>query len=145
MDADGPKLLLLQNPQEFHLQIERQFADLVEECSAAVGEFDQPGLVIVRPGEGALRVAEQLTLHQRSDHGRTVDGDEVGVGVGFVDGTGDEFLAGARFPQEQNRPIPAAEFLGETENLAQSRRMPYQFMFEFERHSIHTDRSPPLF
>src|SRR2546426_9293558 len=48
----------------------RHLDQLVEEQRAAVGGFEQPGLVAHRAREGALAVAEHLGLEQRSEERR---------------------------------------------------------------------------
>ena len=62
--AEPLKLALLQNAQQLGLQIERHFADFVEQNRAAVGQFEFAGTVCDRAGESALAVAEELALEQ---------------------------------------------------------------------------------
>jgi hypothetical protein len=50
----------LQGAQQLGLAGQGQFADLVQEQRAPVGELEQPHLVLDRAGEGAADVAEQL-------------------------------------------------------------------------------------
>ena len=63
--AEALELLLLQDPQELWLQLERQLAHLVEEERTAVGELEATDLLGDRVGERAALVAEQLALQER--------------------------------------------------------------------------------
>src|SRR5262249_33489765 len=62
--ADPADLARLQEAQQLHLDVLVQLADLVEEQRAAVGHLEQPLVIAVGPGEGALAVAEQLALDE---------------------------------------------------------------------------------
>ena len=63
--ADGHDLLLLDHAQQFGLQIERDFADLVEEQRAGVGGADQAQHALLGAGERAADVSEELALEER--------------------------------------------------------------------------------
>src|ERR1700745_800350 len=69
-------LALLQRPQERRLQLQRQFADLVEQQRPAVGLLEQSALRRLRPGERSLGMAEQLALDELIGDGAAVDGHE---------------------------------------------------------------------
>jgi hypothetical protein len=60
--ADGTDLAFLQDAEELGLQGGVQLADLIEEQRAQVGLAEEPGPGALRPGEGALAVAEELGL-----------------------------------------------------------------------------------
>ena len=47
--ADRSKLFLLQDPQQLHLHLERQLANLVEECGAAVCGVQKSQFLVVAP------------------------------------------------------------------------------------------------
>jgi len=53
--AHAADLARLQEPEELHLHALVQFADLVEEQGAAIGDLEQPLAVRVGAGEGPLR------------------------------------------------------------------------------------------
>src|SRR5262249_21385894 len=96
--ADPVDRPLLQHAEQFRLGVSGQLADLVEEEGAAVRQLEAANAAGDGPGEGALLVAEQLTLDQPGRQGGTVDRDE-----GFLlppaagmDRPRDEFLAGPR-------------------------------------------------
>ena len=80
----------------------------------------------IRSGKGALFVAEQLRLQKRIGQGRTIDREEgiVAAQAVAMNGAGDQFLAGARFAENQHRGIGAtalADQLGDFDDL---RRLP---------------------
>src|SRR5258706_5332756 len=81
--ADRLDLLLLDDAQELGLQRERQLADLVEEQRAAVRLAEQPALRLVRAGECAAAVAEQLALDERRLQRRAVDRDQRAAAPGL--------------------------------------------------------------
>ena len=62
--ADPLDFLLLQDAQQFRLHRQGQLADFIEEKRAAAREFEAPGLVALRSGERAARMAEELALEQ---------------------------------------------------------------------------------
>ena len=72
IDMNGPgasqalKLLLLQHPQQFRLQFERNVSDLVQKERASMGQFESPLFLHERTGERALLVSEQFALQQSS-------------------------------------------------------------------------------
>ena len=71
--ADPLDDLLLEVPQELHLERQRQLPDLVEEQRPLVGRLDAPLALDVGPREGALLVAEEFALQQRLRDGPAVD------------------------------------------------------------------------
>ena len=113
----GAVLVLLQHPQELHLQFQRQVADLVEERGAAVGQIDQAPLRLAGAGECALGVAEQLALHQRSDQRPAIDRDKMAGRIAVVDGPGDDFLAHTCFAEQQHGRSGPREFFDKRPNL----------------------------
>ncbi|MNH26711.1 hypothetical protein D3C79_867760 [compost metagenome] len=73
-----------------------------------VGLADQPRVaLVVRAGEGAFVVAEQLRLHQFGRDRRTVDGNQrpVGAAAGAVQAIDEHFLADAGFTLHQHRDV----------------------------------------
>ena len=98
---------LLQEAQQFHLQRQRDVADLVEEQGAAMGHLDLALGGLDRPGEGALFIAEQLRLEQILRNGRAVDRDEAAhpPPARLVDAARQQFLAGAGSPEQHHRDV----------------------------------------
>src|SRR5262249_46182466 len=70
--AEAFVFAILKQPEEFHLDGRRDFADLVQEQGAAFGELDATGLARRRAGERALLVAEELALEQVVREGRAM-------------------------------------------------------------------------
>ena len=102
--AQPAEALLLEHAQQLGLQHQRDFADLVQEQRALVGQFEDAPLLRARVGERAFFVAEQLAFEQRFRDGRAVDGDE-GLGLAealVVQRLGDQVLAGAVLAFEQD-------------------------------------------
>src|SRR5690242_19363378 len=73
--ADALEFALLQEPQQFGLQSNRDLADLVEQNRAAVRQLEATFAPLRRPGEGALFVTEKFALNQRLADGCAVDPD----------------------------------------------------------------------
>jgi hypothetical protein len=68
--ADAFELALLQHAQQLGLEGRRDVADLVEEQRAAVRHLEAALAVAHGAGEGALLVAEEFALQQRSRSAR---------------------------------------------------------------------------
>jgi len=102
--ADAHELPLLQHAQELRLRAEVHLADLVEQERAAVRQLELAALALVRPGEGALLVAEQLALDERLGNRRAVERDERAGPARrvVVDRLGDELLADAALPEDED-------------------------------------------
>ena len=65
--AHRTDFLFLDGAQQLGLQVDGQFADLVEKHGAAVGDGEQSFLGANRAGEGAAHVAEELAFDQRRE------------------------------------------------------------------------------
>src|SRR5262249_38310916 len=86
---------LLQDPEEFHLEVLGKSVYLVQKQGAPLSLFDQPPPGLVSSGEGALLVAEQLGLQQSLRDCGAIDRDKrcvPSVRV-IVDGAGYELLS----------------------------------------------------
>ena len=93
----------LEEPQQQTLHPQRHLADFVEEDRAVVGHLELAGLVAVGAREAALDVPEQLRLEERFRDAGAVDRHErLCAAAGVVDRAGDDFLAGAAFPGNQD-------------------------------------------
>jgi hypothetical protein len=95
---------LLQHPKELHLEPEGQVGYLVEEERAAVGLLEEPALVGVGVGEGALLVPKQLALDEVFGNRPAVDRDEGlrRAGRAVVDGPRHQLLADARLARDEH-------------------------------------------
>ncbi len=74
--ADAPQLPFLERPQELDLQGRVEIADLVEEDRPAGSLFEQSPALLLRSGECAPRMAEQLALEDAARNRRDVHGRE---------------------------------------------------------------------
>ena len=101
---DGAEPPLLQDTQEGLLDGHRKLADLVQEKRASVRLLDQAVPGLVGAGEGAPDMPEEGALDEGFGQGGAVDHDEIPVGPGAVlmDGPGEQLLARARFPRDQD-------------------------------------------
>ena len=118
--ADPFELFFLQDAQQLDLQLVAHAGDFIEKDGAAVGRLEPAGLVVDGPGEGPLDVAEQLAFQQAFAQGPAVDAHigAVGAGAELVDVAGDDFLAGARFADEQHAGPRVGHLPGQTINGA---------------------------
>ena len=64
VSPDPLDLLLFQGAQEFRLQRQRQFPDLVEEQGAPMGDLERPAALCRGSGERPFLMAEQFALDQ---------------------------------------------------------------------------------
>src|SRR5690242_12966535 len=62
--AKGFEFLFLKNAKQFHLGVQRQFANLVEENGAAIGQFETAVAICQRAGEGTFNVAEEFAFDE---------------------------------------------------------------------------------
>jgi hypothetical protein len=91
-------LALLQETEQLDLSRQAHFRDLIEEQHAAGGQLDASGLGLLRAGEGASFVAEQLRLEELFRKRCAVDRNERAVFPRrvLVDQPRDHLLASAR-------------------------------------------------
>src|SRR5262249_43249407 len=102
---DAVELALLQDTQQLRLRVGGDFAHLVEEDGAALGQLEPADAPRDGAGEGALLVAEEFALDQPARQGGTIDLDErtVLALARRVDRAGDQLLAGARLAGDEHR------------------------------------------
>jgi hypothetical protein len=67
--ANPFKLALLQNAEQFGLQLQRNFGDLIEEQRAAVSELKPAHAVASRARERTFRVTEELAFEELARDG----------------------------------------------------------------------------
>src|SRR5690606_27025386 len=93
--ADGRVLSLLQDAQQPGLRLQRHIADLIEEERAAFRLLEAAGGALLRAGERALLVAEELGFDQVPRYGGHVDGDEraLAAAAEFMQRAGNKLLA----------------------------------------------------
>src|ERR1700682_2987060 len=105
--AQPLELLLLQDSQQFRLQLEGNVADFIQEQRAAVCRLETPDLLRHRAREGALLMTEELALEESQWDRRTVQLHEGSITASAVrvDSVRDELLAGTGFTLYENRGI----------------------------------------
>ncbi len=105
--AEPSHLAPLDEPQQLRLQLERQFADLVEHQRAGVGRFDHAHALAIGTGERALLGAEQLTFEQRRRGGSAVEDDERAARARrcLVHGFGGDVFARAGLAFDEQRRV----------------------------------------
>ena len=91
-----------EHPQQFCLQVDRHFTDLIEEERPAVGLFHQSLFIFCRSGKRSCRVSEQFAFEQVFRKCRAVDRYECPVlsFAGPVDRLCENLFAGARFARK---------------------------------------------
>src|SRR5215467_9851962 len=112
------EFLLLQDPKQFCLELERNVADLVEKQRALVRQFEAPRLLGDRPRKGSLFVPEKLALQQTERYRGTIQLDEgsLPAPAQIVDGARNEFFAGSRLAQDQDARIRRGDYGHQVEN-----------------------------
>jgi hypothetical protein len=75
--ADRIKGPVIEDRQQFDLQRQGHIANLGEKDRPFVGQFEHPGFIAHRPGEGTLDMAEQLRFQQVRRQGTTIDLDKL--------------------------------------------------------------------
>lgn len=58
-------------------------------------------------GKRTLGVAEEFTLHERTDERGAIDDDEQAAALDVVDGPGHQFLSGSSFTEDEIREVRA--------------------------------------
>src|SRR5690606_7666777 len=126
------KLSLLQYTQQFRLHAQREFAELIEEQGAPVGELEVAPPTSVRSREGALLVSEELTFDELARDGSAVQGDEGSASPTLdMDEVGDEFFAHPCLAQDEDRGLRGRHSLGPDQKRGHLR-------------TLRDDRSPGL-
>jgi len=102
--ADGSVFTAFDDAEEFDLDGGWDVADFIEEESAATGLLQEAFAIAVGTGEGTADVSEEFAFDDLRAESGEVDGEEGACAAGrmFVDGFGDEFLAGAAFAGDKD-------------------------------------------
>lgn len=120
--ANPGDLLGLDCAQEFHLEIHRHIADLIQHERTVVGILEQADLSLgIGSGKRAFLITEQLRFQQVSRNGSTVD-----LYIWFVvaqapavDLICDDLFPHARLPGNQNGRICGGDMIDQDTNLLQ--------------------------
>src|SRR5439155_17571771 len=123
--TDTLELLLLEDPEELRLEVERDLADLVEEERAAMGHLEAADLLRDGPGERAPLVTEELTLEEPRRDGRAVDLDEgsLAAAAPVVDGACDQFLPRAGLAEDEHGRVGRRDGLHLLQGVVEERAL----------------------
>src|SRR5438128_12529730 len=107
--ADALEFPLFERAEDFGLEAERHFSDLVQEYRPLVCHLELAGLAGRCAGERALFVAEELRFEQRVRDCRAIDSDKrpIGAWAERVQRAREELFAGAALAFEQHGRIAA--------------------------------------
>jgi hypothetical protein len=97
----------LQDSQQFYLEREREFTNLIEEKRAALSLCNATNLRGVRARESTLGMSEQLALEQVLRDSTAVNRDEGGTGAttGLMNSASDKFFASSTFTRDKDGAI----------------------------------------
>ncbi|OPY06137.1 MAG: hypothetical protein A4E67_01603 [Syntrophaceae bacterium PtaB.Bin038] len=120
--AELDDLPLLEGAQELPLEIEGQVPHLVHEEGPPVGGLEVARSVLLRPREGALRVAEELGVEEAARQGGHVDRGERerGPGARAVNRPGEQLLARPALAGDEDGHVAGGvqlRFLEQAEHL----------------------------
>lgn len=99
--------MFAEGAQQLHLGVGVDLANLIQEQRATVRQFETSDAALLGTGEGSLFMAEQLAFKDLRRQRGAVHSDQFGLGASaqIVNGTCDQFLAGAAFAfNEDGRP-----------------------------------------
>lgn len=138
--ADMPEAGRIEHPQQLHLRGEADFADLVEEDGAAVGDLEQPRLRAIGTREGAALVSEQLVLQQRLLQCRALHHDERAMAprAARVQQLGDHLLARPGLAGDEHGGVGGRHAFDQVQQLPERRAV------ADERAAEIRWREPPL-
>jgi hypothetical protein len=111
--ADRLHFTRFREPQQYGLHAQTHLAELVEQQRPAFSLPHQPGLVSIRAGEAAARVAEQLGFQERLRNAAAVERDEraplpLAVAMDQVRG---DFFADPRLAEDQHLRVRPCRFV----------------------------------
>ena len=124
-------LALFKRGQQLGLQRQRQIADFIEKQRPAIGGLEPPDAVGPRVGEGALHMAEQFRIEQAFGDRAQIDRQKrlCRAPRPRMDFAGDQFLAGAVFPQDQHIGVGRRHPVDQRHDAVHRRRRADQRVF----------------
>lgn len=119
LPAEPLDLAFLQEAQQARLAFDRHVADFVEKQRAAVRRFDPARAPLVRAGERAALIAEQLRLQQVMRNRAAIDRDErpLAADGALVDRERRQFLAGSRLARDEHARVGLRDLADRAEQL----------------------------
>ena len=141
-------LPFFEHPQQLHLGIGRQVADLVEKNGGSIRKLEAPDLPIRRAGERPFLPAEQLALEQGVRHRGAVDPHHgpSPAGAFLVDVGGEQLLARPGFPQNQHCCVSRRNLIRELPYATERWALPDEHVSAadppiFHRQKVHPGKS----
>jgi SAM-dependent methyltransferase len=127
--ADAHEFAIFEEAQELCLDVHRHFTDLVEKQRASGGRFHLPTRALVRAGERAAFVPEQLALEQRVRDRRAIDGHEGSRAARgqLVHAPGNHLLTRPAFADDRDPHVLTGYDTNDTVELAH-RRGPHNWL-----------------
>ena len=119
---------VLDHPEQLGLEGERHFGQLVQKQGAPVGGFQEPGLVAIGPGEGALAMTEHLGLEQGLGKRGAVDRHHelLRPPAMLVNELGEDFLSGSAFAADEHAGVGGSHLPRQLNRFAKQGRDPDQ-------------------
>ena len=139
------ELAVLEDVEELALQGRVKIADLVEEDGPAIRRLELADLELMRTGEGAALVPEELALQQLARDRRAVDLDERAALAHrlLVDRARDHVLARAGLAHDEHRDVDAGGLLDDLAHLTHPRAAPQPDFLAQPRARIVVRRAIP--
>src|SRR3972149_2798219 len=118
--ADPEKLFLLENIEEFRLEVHVHFTDFVQEDRPVLRDFEPAIFPPVSSGEGPPFESEELAFQEFPREGGAVDLDErlprtIGC---LVKSLGDQVFSGPALPRDEDRDVRIGDLVQDCLNLA---------------------------
>jgi hypothetical protein len=132
--------LLLQDAKQFGLQRQGQIADFVQKKSAFVGHFKAADSLRNGASESASLMAKKLAFKKIGGNGGAVQANESAAAprTEIVDGTRDQFLAGACFSLDEDAGVGGRNALDIFQHRPQLSALPYDLL-EFAIATVSVD------
>ena len=117
--AHPEKLAVFQNPEEFDLRGEGEFADFIQEDRPAVRKLEIPFALVHGSRKGPAFVAEQLTFNDPFGDGAAVDGNKrlAAPCACGMDRLGNDLLADTALPRDEHGDVGGRHLFDDLQNL----------------------------
>src|SRR5208283_812181 len=119
---------LLEDAQQFVLNIQRNFSHFIEEDGSAFGRFKASGPVLEGPGKSPADMAKEFAFEQLPWNGSAIDSNQRAsiASAALVDFVGDQFFAGSGLAQDEHRSLGGSYQVNLADNVPQGRALPDQ-------------------
>src|SRR5208282_4110172 len=119
---------LLEDAQQFVLNIQRNFSHFIEEDGSAFGRFKASGPVLEGPGKSPADMAKEFAFEQLPWNGSAIDSNQRAsiASAALGDFVGDQFFAGSVVAQDEHRSLGGSYQVTLADNVPQGRALPDQ-------------------